>query len=109
MAKANLAMTAKDHLGIGSTPPIELVKNPGMTRAEVMAARGELLGFLRKQVKEVREVHALVKAGKGGEMDGRLLKLIRDSYLLPNIKYLKEVGLLPEEFKDVDFEQELAI
>lgn len=104
--KAGLEMTAIDHDYVGSTPPHVLVANPGKTLAETMDDDA-IQEFVSKEINIARRVHADVMNGERNKED--VLKTVRDSFLLPNINYLRRIGRLPEEFKDTDFEQELAV
>lgn len=97
--KANLEMTLDDHRALGGTPPKELVQNPGKTVAETMDD-ATLLDFVRKEVETVAEVFEMAK--KGGERERDLLHTTRDSFLAPNIVYLREIGRLPAEFAGLD-------
>jgi hypothetical protein len=97
--KANLEMTLDDHYAVGSTPPKELVQNPGKTIAETMDDTA-LLEFVRKEVETVADVFEMAK--KGGEREKDLLHTTRDGFLTPNIVYLRQIGRLPLEFADLD-------
>lgn len=102
--KAKLAMTDEDHRSIGSTLSPALKANPGKTLAETMNDL-ELHSFLRAEFDGVNEVFAGVKAGT---LPLRALETVRDSFFLPNIQYLKEIGRLPAEFADIDFAKEFT-
>ena len=104
--RANLEMTLEDHIGVGSTPPHALVENPGKTLAETMG-EDALRVFILTEINIARRVHADVMNGEKNKEN--VLKTVRDDFLLPNIRYLRRIGRLPEEFKDTDFEQELAV
>jgi hypothetical protein len=97
--KAKLEMTFADHVAIGSTPPQDLIDNPGKTFAETMDD-DVLLSFLRKGVEGVAE--ALEMARHGGQREKNFLETIRDRFLTPDIAYLREIGRLPAEFADLD-------
>jgi hypothetical protein len=104
--KAYLAMTAEDHRAIGSTPFQILTDNPGKTWAETMNDE-ELALHVLKEVTSVTEVYE--KAKNGDSREAQILKIIRDGYLVPNIAYLRSIGRLPAEFKDMDAAAKFAL
>jgi hypothetical protein len=96
---AGLAMSAEDHLSIGSTPMKELRDNPGKKWHELMDDQ-RLRNFIADQVMVVTAQHR--KARKGDPREVQLFRLILDSYLAPNLAYLKEIGRLPDELQELD-------
>lgn len=97
--KANLEMTEDDHLAIGSTPPVELRRNPGKTLAETMDDT-RLRSFIVGEVEATKEAFDRAKAGD--ERQKELTELLRDGFLSPNVAYLREIGRLPAELADLD-------
>lgn len=97
--KANLEMTANDHLAIGSTPSRILKENPGKTLAETMDDQ-EIQRFILDEINTVSEMHEEAKDGK--EVAINVFKVVLDEFLIPNIQYLRSIGRLPKEFTDLD-------
>lgn len=100
---APLEVTANDIKKAGKEPSeLEMIKNPTKTRAELMTD-GEIVEYLRKRAQALKEI-----------FDERLdnvpaLKSVRErdrkGFVL-NLRYLKEIGRLPEEFKSFYEESE---
>lgn len=82
-----LAVTAADHLAIGSTPPQELRDNPGKNLAEIFSDE-EIAAWLF----ETREAIAdFSQPDKTGSFVESSLKIMRDD-LEATERYLKQVG-----------------
>ena len=104
--KAQLAMTAADHAAVQSGAPSVLEENPGKTLLETMDEEG-LRGYIRAAIDGVRWAHTQVT---GPDPEKRwLLGLLLNQYLLPDMEYLRSLGRLPEEFKDLDPKKEFAL
>ena len=104
--KAGLAMTAEDHLAMGSTPLQVLIDNPGKTWIETMSD-AELREFIMKQVADTTEQYERAKTGD--KFESRVLEIQLSNFLAPNIAYLREIGRLPTELADLDPAKKFAL
>lgn len=96
---AHLAMTEQDHLNIGSTPPQELVDNPGKQWHELMDDK-RLEHFIMEQIVATLLSHR--KAADGDPRGIQMLNLHLNDYLAPNIAYLQKIGRIPEGLENFD-------
>ncbi|QQG45173.1 MAG: hypothetical protein HYW89_04210 [Candidatus Sungiibacteriota bacterium] len=91
-----LGVTAEDHREIKSTPPEELEKNPGKTRAELMSDE-EITQWLKKQRDLIEEFSQ--EKYKDNSFAQSYLPDLRKKLEL-SIRYLKEIGRLPRNFEE---------
>jgi hypothetical protein len=104
--KAGLEMTADDHWAIGSTPHQVLRDNPGKTLLETMSEES-FRDFIFGQVESVEESHR--GALTGNPLEIKLLKVLLEGMLIPNIEYLREIGRLPQELEGLDPQTKFAL
>jgi hypothetical protein len=97
MKKPYLASTAEDHKSIGSTPPEELLKNPGKTLGELWDTE-QIKEFLDKQKYDIKFGENHLKSHK----DTAVEELIADKKvsLKDSIDYLKRIGKLPTGYNN---------
>jgi len=108
--RAKLAQTLAHHRIIGSTPPLELVQNPGKTLAETMIEGNDDTALLKYVLTEIEDIRVIWESAKAGDLQmAKALRLGRDGYLAPNIAYLREIGRLPAELTDFDPKVEFAL
>ncbi len=103
---AGLAMTAEDHLKIGSTPPTWLTDNPGKRWHESFDDQA-LHNWIAESVMFVAAQHQ--KALGGNEREVRILGTQLNGFLGPNLAYLKEIGRLPEGLEEFDPQVAFAV
>ena len=105
LVKADLEMTAADHVAIGSTPPPALTENPQQTLAETMDDRA-LRAFLQKAVEATGEMY--VTAVSGDARIVALFRLVRNRFSR-DLDYLRDIGRIPPEFTNLDPSREFAL
>ncbi len=86
-------VTAEDHKIVGSTPPPELVENPGKTLADIMSD-AEIIEFLKRGQEALKEIrrHQEDNAIPPGSSQ------IAEKMLERTVHYLAAIGRLPKEF-----------
>ncbi len=92
--RSNLAKSAADHQKIGSShgqsrPPADQNK----PEHEFMSDE-ELRAYIEGEIETVRETRK--KLGQPGGLPNDMYLMIRDDYLMANLKFLKEIQRLPE-------------
>ena len=105
--KAQLAMTSEDYVAQGNEPPQIVKLFPGRTLEEVLSASGGLSYLLDDHLRAAGESHVAAISGNGKE--AQYLKEFLDEFLIPNFAYLREIGKLPEEYKDFYPEKEFPL
>lgn len=103
---SRLAMTAEDHLAIGSTPSKDLSDNPGKKFHELLNDEA-LRNFIANEVMTLAVQHQRALSGDPREV--KLLEVQLNGFFAPNIAYLKEIGRIPEELRDFDPETAFAL
>jgi len=104
--KAPLAQTREHHEAIGSSAGSREPEDYRKTPAEMMNDE-ELRAYVDKELQTIREEHAKLESKCAGHTD--MFRMIRDKFLMVNLRYLKEIGRLPDGF-DIDaIETELKI
>lgn len=104
--QGHLGVTKEDHLAIGSTPDIELMKNPEKTLGELWSIEkisGKLHGlvkFLEKARKEYKEKGTYHPDAHWAEDD----ILYAKNELKSTISYLKSIKKLPKEFENIEIQ-----
>lgn len=93
--KASLEMTDKDHKDIGSTPPDELIENPGKNKAELMTDT-EIEQYL------IGKQHLIEKFKEGGSTFEQSVVKDYEIDLRLCIDYLKSIGRLPKSFEEAN-------
>ncbi|HMO77886.1 MAG TPA: hypothetical protein PKA42_00080 [Candidatus Paceibacterota bacterium] len=104
--KAPLAKTREHHVALGSSDGSRKPGEYRKTPAEMMDD-AELRTYMEGELELVRAEHA--KLGKEREGHVKMYRMIRDRFLMANLRYLAEIGRLPDGF-DIDaLEKELEV
>ncbi|MBL7045519.1 MAG: hypothetical protein ISR99_00605 [Parcubacteria group bacterium] len=104
--KAPLARTREHHVAIGSSGGSKNTDEYQKTAAELMND-DELRAYMEKELQTVREEQA--KLGKERKGHADMFRMIRDKFLMANLRYLAEVGRLPDGFNIEAIEEELKV
>lgn len=104
--KAPLAQTREHHVALGSSDGSRKPEDYRKTSAELMNDE-ELHVYMEKELKLVREEHA--KLGTEREGHVKMFRMIRDKFLMVNLRYLAEIGRLPDGFDIEAIEEELKV
>ena len=104
--KAPLARTREHHEAIwstdGSMKPEEYQKTP----AEMMSDE-ELRAYIETELQHMRKTYAELEWENENQV--RIYRRILDNVVMPNLRYLAEIGRLPNEFNIEAIEAELRI
>lgn len=92
-----LSLTLADHGEIGSTPPPVLVSHPEKTLAETMTDE-EIRDFLYRDIGGVALSHAQFLNSNDARMR-RMFEVALQTYLLPDLVYVREINRLPVELE----------
>ena len=93
--RGTLGMTAEDHYYIGSTPPQDLINNPGKTQAELMTDDQVLAKLDRDEVFITELLQIDTTFAKSA------LEAVKDKHA-GDIAYLTRVGRLPGKYKKTE-------
>lgn len=99
-----LGVTAADHLAVGSSPPVQLEKNPGKTLAGIMSTE-EIAAWLEQKatfLSSEKKRYAAMENPDDWTKSG--LVLYAKAELRLAIPYLASIGKLPQEFTDFHVE-----
>ena len=104
--EAPIAQTREHHDAMGSSDgsrnPDEYRKTP----AEMMDDN-EIRARMEKELLLAREVHAELGKERKGHVD--MFRMIRDKFLMANLRYLDEIDRLPDGFDIEAIEKELKV
>ena len=92
----SLGVTAEDHKGIGSSPPDELIENPGKTMADLMTD-DEILSWLQEHKEEIEEWSK--EEFKKDALVQSILSSMKPDFRA-TLNYLAGINRLPEEFRE---------
>lgn len=104
--KAPLARTREDHEAIGSSDGSKNPEEYRKTAAELMDDE-ELRAYMEKELQVVRAEHAML--GRDFVGHTKMYLKIRDEYFIANLRYLAEIGRLPDGFDIESIEEELKV
>ena len=104
--KAPLAQTREHHEAMGSSDGSRKPEEYQKTPAEMMD-NDELRVYMENELQTAREEHA--KLGKERTGHTGMFCMIRDKFLMVNLRYLEEIGRLPDGFDIEAIEEELKV
>jgi hypothetical protein len=97
--KAPLSITAWDQKMARKDVNPRLSAEPHKPLAEVMSDE-ELLEYVSRDIVHIANLHA--EARKGSFKCKRTLVAVRDTRLIPDMIFLRQIGRLPAEWSDFD-------
>lgn len=103
---APLALTREHHVAMGSTEGSRNPEEYRKTAAELLDD-GKLRARMEEELRLVRIEHS--KLNKERKSHVEMFLLLRDRFLMPNLRYLIEIGRLQGEFDIEAIETELKI
>jgi hypothetical protein len=104
--KAPLAQTREHHEAMGSSDGSRKPEEYQKTPAE-MLTDDELRARMEKELQLAREEHAKLGKERKGHVD--MFRMIRDKFLMANLRYLDEINRLPDGFNIEAIEMELKV